>query len=105
MVQHAWSYCALCHDLLGMKLNRVSIDEESEGGGKPRQATYLHQGDPFWVGHIGAAFQAVASDVDRDLHEYREKMEANAARTRTQAAANRCPKPTRTPSRLRSPSQ
>ena len=77
MVQHAWSYCALCHDLLGMKLNRVSIDEEGEGGGRPLQATYdLHQGDPFWAGHIGAAFQTVASDVDRDLHEYREKMEA-----------------------------
>eukprot|EP00964_Phaeocystis_antarctica_P045545 scaffold26227_cov42-Phaeocystis_antarctica.AAC.1 len=62
-MQHAWSYCALCHDLLGMQLNRVSIDEEApEGGGKPRQATYdLHQGDPFWVGHIGAAFQTVAS--------------------------------------------
>ena len=63
MMQHAWSYSGLCHDLLGMKLNRVSIDEEApEGGGKPRQATYdLHQGDPFWVGHIGAAFQTVAS--------------------------------------------
>ena len=47
------------------------------GRGRPLQATYdLHQGDPFWAGHIGAAFQTVASDVDRDLHEYREKMEA-----------------------------
>jgi hypothetical protein len=77
MMQHAWSYSALCHDLLGMKLNRVTIDERGEGGGKPQQATYdLHQGDPFWVAHIGAAFQTVAADVDRDLNEYREKMEA-----------------------------
>ena len=76
MMQHAWSYSALCHDLLGMKLNRVTIDERGEGGGKPQQATYdLHQGDPFWVAHIGAAFQTVAADVDRDLNEYREKME------------------------------
>ena len=75
MMQHAWSYCALCHDLLQMKLNRVSITEEVEGG-KPRQATYdLHQGDPFWVEHVGSAFQTVASDVDRDLHEYRQKMD------------------------------
>ena len=28
------------------------------------------------MGHIGAAFQTVAADVDRDLNEYREKMEA-----------------------------
>ena len=76
MMQHAWSYCALCHDVLEMRLNRVAIKEEQEGG-KTKQATYdLHQGDAFWAEHMGAAFQTVASDVDRELHEYREKMDA-----------------------------
>ena len=30
MVEHAWSYCALCHDLLDLRLNRVTIQVSSQ---------------------------------------------------------------------------
>ena len=33
MLQHGWSYCALCHDLLGMRLNRLTVNETVDGGG------------------------------------------------------------------------
>ena len=36
----------------------------------------LHSADTFWAEHLGAAFQTVASDVDRDLSDYRAAMDA-----------------------------
>lgn len=77
MIQHAWSYCALCHDLLDLRLNRVTIYESaSEGAPKTKPKTYdLHAADPFWTKHMGAAFQDVASDVDKELSEYRAAMD------------------------------
>jgi hypothetical protein len=77
MVQHAWVYCALCHDLLGLNLNRVTTHEASgDGGGPPKAKTYdLNAGDAFWSSHMGSAFQTVASDVDKELSEYRQAME------------------------------
>ena len=76
MIQHPWSYCALCHDLLDLRLNRVSIAEAADGGGPTKQKTYdLNASDGFWSTHMGAAFQAVAADVDKELHDYRSAME------------------------------
>ena len=76
MIQHAWSYCGLCHDLLDLKLNRVTIHEAASDGGPKRPKTYdLDAADGFWKEHMGAAFQTVASDVDTKLSEYRTAME------------------------------
>lgn len=83
MVQHAWSYSALCHDLLDLKLNRITILQEPSaaesgggGGGPKRPKSYdLDATDAFWSEHMGSAFQTVASDVDAKLSEYRAAME------------------------------
>jgi len=89
MIQHAWSYCGLCHDLLDLRLNRVTIHEAASDGGPKRPKTYdLHSADPFWTEHMGAAFQSVASDVDRELNEYREKMEQINAGNRLDTGAD-----------------
>ena len=40
MVQHAWTYCALCHDLLDMRSNRVTIYEANDSGGPKTPKTY-----------------------------------------------------------------
>ena len=59
-VQHAWSYCALCHDLLDFKLNRVTIHEVAADGDaqQPRKKTYdLDSDDAFWTEHMASAFQ------------------------------------------------
>jgi hypothetical protein len=83
MLHHAWSYCALCHDLLDLRLNRVTIPDTSEGGpprppgGPPKVKSYdLPASDSFWATHMGEAFQTVASDVDKELNDYRAAMEA-----------------------------
>ena len=81
MLHHAWSYCALCHDLLDLRLNRVTIPESTpdskSAGGPPKSKSYdLPASDTFWTEHMGAAFQTVASDVDRELNEYRATMES-----------------------------
>lgn len=82
MLHHAWSYCSLCHDLLDLKLNRVTIPEASADSAKPSGAgpakskSYdLPASDSFWAEHMGSAFQAVAADVDKELNDYRATME------------------------------
>ena len=88
MIQHAWSYCALCHDLLDLRLNRVTIQETPTDGGPKKPKTYdLHASDSFWTEHMGAAFQSVASDVDRELSEYRASMEQISAGSKLDAGA------------------
>ena len=38
--------------------------DEFDHDGKQQQATYdLHQGDPFWAEHMGAAFQAASQST------------------------------------------
>lgn len=93
MVQHAWSYCALCHDLLELKLNRVTIHEapsEAEAASSQKtgkKKTYdLDADDAFWREHMGAAFQTVASDVDTKLGEYRQAMETINAGSKLDAS-------------------
>jgi len=89
MIQHAWSYSALCHDLLDLRLNRVTIQEAASDGGPSRPKTYdMPASDAFWSEHLGAAFQTVASDVDRELNEYRAAMEQINAGNRLDVAAN-----------------
>ena len=39
MVEHAWSYCALCHDLLDLRLNRVTIQVSSPSQASSQQAS------------------------------------------------------------------
>lgn len=74
LVQHAWTYRALCHDVLDMKLNRVTINEDVDG--KRLAKTYdLDSTDSFWTSHTGEAFQTVAEDVDASLNDYRAQME------------------------------
>jgi len=76
MIQHSWSYCALCHDVLDLRLNRLSVQTDLRPGeGATRRQFYdLHGGDLFWKAHLGAPFQVVASDIDKELGEYRAAM-------------------------------
>jgi len=69
MLQHGWSYSSLAHDLLGLRLNRVSLSEAVDGGGSRARSYDLHESDAFWTEHMGSAFQVVASDVDERLQQ------------------------------------
>lgn len=83
MLHHTWTYQALSHDVLDLKLNRVEIEEEIDDGSnansptrKPRtkKKTYdLSSRDKFWVGQKGNPFPEVAEAVQEELNAYRQE--------------------------------
>ena len=54
----------------GCSTSFVTVTEEDASGAKARKTYDLHAGDTFWAEHMGAAFQAVGTDIDRELSEY-----------------------------------
>lgn len=67
MLKHHTAYNSLVHDVLGMRLNRVSNLE-----GKKLD---VETADPFWLNNAGLAFPAVADHVDQALNDYRQEKE------------------------------
>ena len=89
MLQHCWTYAPLCHDLLGLRLNKVKLTEPPADGGAPKDVTYdLNGSDGFWAEHMGAAFQEIGPDVERELTEYRAKMDAINSGAKLDGAAD-----------------
>ncbi|KAL3693252.1 hypothetical protein R1sor_006903 [Riccia sorocarpa] len=78
-VQHVWSYRPLVHDVLGMKLNRVTAQPEpgTPGGkGKAAPKSYeLDDSDSFWVANWNAPFPKVAEEVKNQLEKYKQDVE------------------------------
>lgn len=75
MLQHAWTYQPLVHDVLNMKLNRVDVDVDGPtaavNGAKPKSYT-LEESDPFWAENAVAQFPKVAEEVESELAKYKE---------------------------------
>lgn len=85
MLSHSWTYQALVHDVLEMKLNRVSVNVspfawlEKYHAYLPRMQTALENGkmqkksydfdtkDFFWAKHAGQPFPTVAEAIDDEL--------------------------------------
>jgi hypothetical protein len=87
MLHHPWTYGAMVHDVLGLRLNRVrvaSADQDGGGGGgdaasasaaAPVERTFdLDARDTFWAAHGGAPFQQVAVEVKEAVNEYKAKV-------------------------------
>jgi hypothetical protein len=78
-VQHVWSYRPLVHDVLGMKLNRVSVqgDAGSAGakGNRGGKSYELDDTDSFWVANGNAPFPKVAEEVEIQLNRYKQNVE------------------------------
>ncbi|KAH0556140.1 hypothetical protein GP486_005926, partial [Trichoglossum hirsutum] len=76
MLSHSWTYQSLVHDVLKMKLNRITIetplDENNPGGSKTRRSYDLNSNDFFWAKNAGVPFPQVAEDIDAELTRYRE---------------------------------
>jgi hypothetical protein len=76
MLSHSWTYQSLVHDVLKMKLNRITveslIDESNPGKGKKRSAYDLNSTDFFWAKNAAAPFPQVAEDIDTELTRYKE---------------------------------
>ncbi|KAI9784291.1 MAG: Vesicle trafficking between the ER and Golgi [Geoglossum umbratile] len=89
MLSHSWTYQSLVHDVLKMKLNRITIetprDEKSPEAGKTRRAYDLNSNDFFWAKNAGVPFPQVAEDIDTELTRYRE--DANEVTKKTGASS------------------
>jgi hypothetical protein len=74
MLSHSWTYQALVHDVLDMKLNRVTVQvcEVSQTNGRLQKKSYdIDSKDFFWAKNAGNPFPHVAEDIDSELSRYK----------------------------------
>lgn len=76
MLSHSWTYQSLVHDVLNMKLNRITvetpIDENNVAKGTMKKAYDLTSNDFFWRKNAGVPFPQVAEDIDAELMRYKD---------------------------------
>ncbi|WWC63946.1 uncharacterized protein I303_106552 [Kwoniella dejecticola CBS 10117] len=70
MLSHSWTYQALVHDVLDMKLNRVTV-ESPENGRLQKKSYDIDSKDFFWDKNAGNPFPQVAEDIDTELSRYK----------------------------------
>ena len=77
MLSHSWTYQSLVHDVLKMRLNRITvetpIDESNPARGSMKKAYDLTSNDFFWTRNAGVPFPQVAEDIDTELTKYKEE--------------------------------
>lgn len=81
MLHHTWTYQALAHDTLGLKLNRVSVPVKDSTGGVPgmpspmkKRVFDLDKSDVFWAENAGLPFPLVAEAVETSLQKYKDEV-------------------------------
>ncbi|KAL5604077.1 hypothetical protein BROUX41_002066 [Berkeleyomyces rouxiae] len=76
MLSHSWTYQSLVHDVLSMKLNRITIespvDESAPEKGTTKKTYDLATNDFFWARNACLPFPQVAEDIDAELTRYKE---------------------------------
>ncbi|KDE05853.1 hypothetical protein MVLG_03796 [Microbotryum lychnidis-dioicae p1A1 Lamole] len=70
MLSHSWTYQALVNDVLGMRLNRVSV-EAPESGRLQKKLYDLDAKDFFWAKNAASPFPQVAEEIDLQLNKYK----------------------------------
>ena len=77
MLSHSWTYQSLVHDVLRMRLNRITVetprDENDLSKGSTKKAYDLNANDFFWARNAGMPFPQVAEDIDTELTKYKEE--------------------------------
>lgn len=85
MLSHSWTYQSLVHDVLNMKLNRITIetplDESNIAKGSTKKSYDLSANDFFWTKNAGVPFPQVAEDIDAELSKYKEDTAAITKKT------------------------
>ena len=81
-LHHTWTYQALAHDVLDLKLNQVRIDESDKSSpmaSKSKKSNVkiydLNPSDKFWEQNKGNPFPQVAEAVQEELEAYRSSEE------------------------------
>ncbi|TQS38805.1 hypothetical protein Golomagni_00682 [Golovinomyces magnicellulatus] len=89
MFLHSWTYQSLVHDILDMKLNRITVeipvDENNPAKGSTKKTYDLSASDFFWTKNASMPFPQVAEDIDADLMKYKD--EANEITRKTGASS------------------
>jgi len=75
MLNHTWTYQAMAHDVLGMRLNRLTVPVEAdEPGAPPKSRSYdVDESDSFWAAHAGDQFPEVLNAVPKAIEEFEKK--------------------------------
>uniref|UniRef100_A0A5B7A8R7 Putative SEC1 family transport protein SLY1-like n=1 Tax=Davidia involucrata TaxID=16924 RepID=A0A5B7A8R7_DAVIN len=76
-IQHDFRYRPLVHDVLGLRLNRLSVQGE-KGGMKSYELDRL---DPFWVTNGSLEFPEVAVEIETQLNKYKKDVDEVNRRT------------------------
>ncbi|EUD66144.1 hypothetical protein C922_03339 [Plasmodium inui San Antonio 1] len=85
MLQHAWTYQALIHDVFDIKLNKISLRQADESGTStsntgnvtkdaPLKNYDIDNVDTFFSTNCNKPFPEVANNISECLNEYNEKM-------------------------------
>eukprot|EP00042_Codosiga_hollandica_P046502 m.490133 g.490133 ORF g.490133 m.490133 type:complete len:617 (+) comp57246_c0_seq2:97-1947(+) len=73
IMHHTWTYQALVHDLLDLKLNRVTLRETNPAGNTVEKNLDLDKADRFWGSNRGKPFPTVAGAVEEDIQTFKAK--------------------------------
>lgn len=76
-IQHDFRYRPLVHDVLELKLNRLTVPGE-KGGTKSFE---LDGSDPFWVANGSLDFPEVAVEIETQLNKYKKDVDDVNRRT------------------------
>ncbi|GKV23893.1 hypothetical protein SLEP1_g33572 [Rubroshorea leprosula] len=76
-IQHDFRYRPLVHDVLGLKLNRLSVQGE-KGGMKSYE---LDSSDLFWATNGSLEFPEVAVEIETQLNKYKKDVDEVNRRT------------------------
>ncbi|KAJ7967083.1 SEC1 family transport protein SLY1 [Quillaja saponaria] len=76
-IQHDFRYRPLVHDVLGMKLNRLSVQGEKGG----MRSYELDSSDQFWVANGSLEFPEVAVEIETQLGKYKKDVDEVNRRT------------------------
>ena len=76
MLSHSWTYQSLVHDVLKMRLNRITVelpaDAAAPGSQGVKRSYDLNSSDFFWARNAGVPFPQVAEDIDAELTRYKD---------------------------------
>ncbi|KAF2221882.1 Sec1-like protein [Elsinoe ampelina] len=75
MLSHSWTYQSLVHDVLKMRLNRITVElpgDAAAPGSTTKRAYDLTSNDFFWARNAPVPFPQVAEDIDAELTRYKD---------------------------------
>ncbi|KAF9414857.1 Vesicle trafficking between the ER and Golgi [Podila epigama] len=71
VLSHSWTYQALVHDVMDMKLNEIIVQTE-ENGRQVKKKYDIDAKDFFWNKNASAPFPQVAEEIDSELTKYKK---------------------------------